>query len=49
MKIIGKLLEGYVGLIANPNEQAIKTYVKNQGKKYNQIYRGQLTFFEDLP
>ncbi|GAC1495705.1 MAG: hypothetical protein NVS1B13_26090 [Flavisolibacter sp.] len=31
------------------NEQAIKQYVKNQGKQYNQIYRGQLTFFEDLP
>lgn len=31
------------------NEEAIKTYVKNQGKAYNQIYRGQLTFFEDLP
>lgn len=31
------------------NEQAIKNYVKNQGKIYNQIYRGQLTFFDDLP
>ena len=31
------------------NEEAIKTYVKNQGKTYNKIYRGQLTFFEDLP
>ncbi len=31
------------------NEEAIKNYVKNQGKTYNQIYRGQLTFFEDLP
>ena len=31
------------------NEEIIKNYVKNQGKKYNQIYRGQLTFFEDLP
>lgn len=31
------------------NEEVIKNYVKNQGNKYNQIYRGQLTFFEDLP
>jgi len=31
------------------NEEIIKNYVKNQGKTYNQIYRGQLTFFEDLP
>lgn len=31
------------------NEDAIKNYVKNQGKTYSQIYRGQLTFFEDLP
>lgn len=31
------------------NEEAIRNYVKNQGKTYNQIYRGQLTFFEDLP
>ena len=31
------------------NEAIIKKYVKNQGKTYNQIYRGQLTFFEDLP
>ena len=31
------------------NEAIIKNYVKNQGKTYNQIYRGQLTFFEDLP
>ena len=31
------------------NENAIKNYVKNQGKTYSQIYRGQLTFFEDLP
>ena len=31
------------------NEEIIKNYVKNQGKQYNQIYRGQLTFFEDLP
>ena len=30
------------------NEQAIRNYVKNQGKKYTQIYRGQLTMFDDL-
>lgn len=30
------------------NEQTISNYVKNQGKKYKQIYRGQLTIFEDL-
>ena len=31
------------------NEEVIKNYVKNQGKKYKQIHRGQLTLFEDLP
>lgn len=30
------------------NESVIKNYVKNQGKKYDQIYRGQLTLFEGL-
>ena len=30
------------------NEAVIKNYVKNQGKRYNQIYRGQLQIFEDL-
>lgn len=29
------------------NEQAIRNYVKNQGKVYKQVYRGQLTIFED--
>ena len=29
------------------NEETIKNYVKNQGKQYKQIYRGQLTIFED--
>ena len=29
------------------NEEAIKTYVRNQGKQYKQLYRGQLTIFED--
>ena len=28
------------------NEQAITNYVKNQGKTYKQIYRGQLQLFE---
>jgi len=27
------------------NFEIIQKYVKNQGKKYNQIHRGQLTFF----
>jgi REP element-mobilizing transposase RayT len=31
------------------NEEVIKNYVKNQGNSYNQMYRGQLAFFEDLP
>ena len=31
------------------NEAAIKEYVKNQGKEYKQIYRGQLAMFEGLP
>ena len=31
------------------NENVISQYVKNQGKNYTQIYRGQLTIFEDLP
>ena len=30
------------------NEQTISNYVKNQGKQYKQIYRGQLAIFEDL-
>jgi putative transposase len=30
------------------NEETIRNYVKNQGKQYKQIYRGQLTIFEDL-
>ena len=30
------------------NEAAIKEYVKNQGKEYNQIYRGQLTLFDAI-
>ena len=30
------------------NEEVIRKYVKNQGKKYNQIHRGQLTLFEGL-
>lgn len=30
------------------NEQLIKNYVKNQGKKYKQFHRGQLTLFEGL-
>ena len=30
------------------NEQIIREYVKNQGKEYSQIYRGQLTLLEDL-
>ncbi len=27
------------------NEEVIKNYVKNQGKNYKQLYRGQLTLF----
>lgn len=30
------------------NEQIISNYVKKQSKKYNQIYRSQLTLFEGL-
>ena len=30
------------------NEAAIREYVKNQGKEYNQIYRGQLTLFDGI-
>lgn len=30
------------------NEQTIRNYVKNQGKQYKQLYRGQLAIFEDL-
>lgn len=30
------------------NEEVIRNYVKNQGKIYKQIYRGQLQMFEDL-
>ncbi len=30
------------------NEQIISNYVKEQGKKYNQIYRNQLKLFEGL-
>lgn len=30
------------------NEEIIKNYVRNQGKIYKQIYRGQLQIFEDL-
>ena len=28
------------------NEEAIRKYVQNQGKKYHQIYRDQLTLFD---
>ena len=31
------------------NEEVIKNYVKNQGKVYNQVHRGQVRLFEDLP
>lgn len=30
------------------NEEIIREYVKNQGKEYNQIYRGQLTLFDGI-
>ena len=30
------------------NEAIIKNYVKEQGKTYKQIYRGQLKLFEDF-
>jgi putative transposase len=30
------------------NEKVIRNYVKNQGNKYHQIHRGQLTLFEGL-
>jgi len=30
------------------NEEIIKKYVKEQGMKYHQIYRGQLTMFEGI-
>lgn len=31
------------------NEDVIQDYVRNQGKKYQQVYRGQIKLFEDLP
>jgi putative transposase len=31
------------------NENIIQKYVKNQGKSYTQIYRGQIKLFDDLP
>ena len=31
------------------NEEAMRNYVKNQGKEYRQIHRGQLEMFEGLP
>ena len=31
------------------NESLIQQYVKEQGKNYDRIYRGQLTMFEALP
>ena len=31
------------------NENVIQKYVKNQGKSYTQIYRGQIKLFDDLP
>ena len=30
----------------NGNEEQIKNYVRNQGKEYTKMYRGQLKFFE---
>lgn len=30
------------------NETVIRNYVKEQGQQYNQVYRGQLTIFNDL-
>lgn len=30
----------------NGNENQIKNYVRNQGKEYTKIYRGQLKFFD---
>ena len=30
------------------NEEVIKNYVKNQGKDYKQLYRGQLTLFSGI-
>ena len=30
------------------NEQVISNYVKNQGKKYNQVYRNQPTLFDSI-
>lgn len=30
------------------NEAVIREYVKNQGKEYKQIYRGQLTLFDGI-
>lgn len=30
------------------NEEAIREYVKNQGKEYKQIYRGQLALFDGI-
>ena len=30
------------------NEEVIRNYVKNQGKIYKQLHRGQLQIFEDL-
>ena len=30
------------------NETVIRNYVKEQGQHYNQVYRGQLTIFNDI-
>ena len=35
---------GYFG-----NETVIRKYVQNQGRRYEQIHRGQIGLFEDMP
>ena len=30
----------------NANEKQVEQYVKNQGKKYQKIYKGQITMFQ---
>jgi len=33
---------------AYANEDVIRTYVENQGKQYQKIYKAQLSFLDDL-
>ena len=41
-------MDGYfVGTVGkNGSEKQVENYVKNQGKCYNKMYKGQITLFE---